>query len=109
MKSRGIKEDHLTPFDMFNAENLVSCGLGFFGDDGDLFAQDAIEKSRFSDIGPSQDRDETAFKRTHNKAKILNPNIEIPAYRRQAKQKKVVIARSEATRQSHEIASLRSQ
>ena len=77
MESRGIEEDHLPFFDMFNAENPVSCGLGFFSDDGNLLAQDAIEKSRFPDIGPSQNGDETRLKRDHGKAKIRNPNIEI--------------------------------
>ena len=72
MEPRGVEEDHLTSFDMLNAENPVSCGLGFFGDDRNLFAQDAIEKSRFSDIGPSQNGDETAFKR-HELGKASPP------------------------------------
>jgi hypothetical protein len=44
MESRGIEEDHLTSFDMFDAENPISCGLGFFSDNGNLFAQDAVKK-----------------------------------------------------------------
>jgi hypothetical protein len=44
MESRSVEEDHLASLDMFNAENPVSCGLGFFSDDGDLFAHDAVEK-----------------------------------------------------------------
>jgi len=77
MESRSIEEDQLTSFDMFDAKNPISCGLGLFSDNGNLFAQDAIKKSRFPDIGPSQNRDETTFKRDHDKAKIRNPNIEI--------------------------------
>jgi len=69
MESRGIEEDHLTSFDMFDAENPVSCGLGLFSDDGNLFAQDAVKKSRFPNIGPSQNGDETRFKGFHELGK----------------------------------------
>ncbi len=75
MESRGIEEDHLPFFDMFNAENPVSCGLGFFSDDGNLLAQDAIEKSRFSDIGPSQNGDETGLKRDHDLGKASSEQL----------------------------------
>ena len=51
MESRGVEEDHLTSFDMFNAENPVSGGLGFFSDDGNLFAKQTIEQGGLAHIG----------------------------------------------------------
>jgi hypothetical protein len=41
--------------------------------------QDAIEKSRFPDIGPSQNGDETAFKRRHE-LKIASSGVMRPEF-----------------------------
>jgi len=62
---RGIKEDELTSFYIFNTEDSVSRGLRLFSDDGDFITEETIEEGRFPDIRPSQDRDKTRFEGCH--------------------------------------------
>jgi len=43
MESWSIEEDELASFYIFDAENSISCGLGFFSDDGNFIPEDAVE------------------------------------------------------------------
>jgi hypothetical protein len=52
---RGIQEDELTSLYMFDAENPVPCGLGFFSNDGNFIPEETVEEGRLSYIGSSQD------------------------------------------------------
>jgi hypothetical protein len=62
---RGIEEDELTFFHIFDAENSVPRGLRLFSDNGDFIAEETIEKGRLPNIWPSQDGDKTRFERCH--------------------------------------------
>jgi hypothetical protein len=43
VESWSIEEDELASFYILNAENSVSRGLGFFGDDGNFVSEDVVE------------------------------------------------------------------
>ncbi len=65
MDPGGIQKDKLTSFDIFDAENAMTGRLGLWRDDGDLVAQDMVEKRRFPDIRPSKDGNKTGLKGSH--------------------------------------------
>jgi hypothetical protein len=43
MEPRSIEEDALASFYILDAENSVSCGLGFFSNDGNFIPKEAVE------------------------------------------------------------------
>jgi hypothetical protein len=48
---RGIQEDELTFLYMFDAENPVPCGLGFFSNDGNFIPEETVERVDFPTLG----------------------------------------------------------
>jgi hypothetical protein len=65
MNARGVREDELRAFEVFDPEDTGSGRLRLVRHDGDLLIEDPIEKGRFSYIGFAEYGHKTRFEGAH--------------------------------------------
>src|SRR5262245_58715984 len=63
MKPWGIEEEKLSFFSMMDTQKIMPRGLGFIGNNGQLFPENDVEEGGFSYIGCTQDGDVAGLKR----------------------------------------------